>query len=206
MPWLHGLQKPVASDIASDEVARRMDSWSVLADVDPECSPGTYPGIAIASDVAPAPGIEIVMASLSHGVIVVDSEWRLIAEAPGYVCDDDGSVDELESVAAGSAFGAPTIAIAATTGGHYETSTWVSLFRVGHAGQLDPVFTGTVEIRRGDDVETGGIFLLPGALIYRHPEGKPAFYYYNPVVRAYLQPGKPIDDSHSEPGAVLSVL
>jgi len=200
IPWLYGLSDPVASDVGSDEVARRIDFSGEFSDVDPECSTGAFPGIAITADVSPNPGRETIMASLAHGIVVVDSERRLIAETPGYACDG-GSVDELEAVAAGSAYGAPTIAIAATGGGHRENSTWVSLFRV-HDHELDAVFTGTVEIRRGDDVERGAIILLPGALVYKHPEGKPALWFYNPVVRSYMLPTAPLEDPHPEPPTV----
>jgi hypothetical protein len=196
IPWLHGLADPIASDHGSDAVTRRIDSSSGLADVDPECSAGAHPGIAIEADVAPNPGRETIMVSLAHGLVVVDREGQLVTEAPGYHCD--GSADELEAIAAGSAFGAPTIAIAATSGGHRESSTWVSLFRID-GRRLDPVFTGTVEERRGNRVQRGGVFLLPNALLYRHPRGKASLWIYNADARAYVQPGQEIDQRHDGP-------
>jgi hypothetical protein len=196
IPWLQGLGSPVASDVTSDEVARRIDTWSELADVDPECSTGNYPGIAIEADVAPTPGLETVMVSLAHGIVVTDREGALITEAPGYHCE--GSADELEAVAAGDAYGAPTIAIAVTSGGHRESETWVTLFRVDDR-RLDPVFTGTVEQRRGNDLERGSVMLLPGALLYRAPGGEPTLWFYNSDAHAYVQPGQGLDDHHDGP-------
>lgn len=185
MPWLHGLGAPVSSDRSSDEVARRIDTWSPYSDVDPECSTGAYPGIAIDADVSPAAGDETIMVSLAHGIVVTDRDGRLLAEAPGYHCE--GSADELEAIAAGDAFGAPTIAIAVTSGGHRVSSTWITLFRVD-GRHLDAVFTGTVEERDGDDAARGSIYLLPGALLYQPPRGLPALWRYDPAERAYVQP------------------
>lgn len=201
IPWLHGLANPVSTDRASDEVARRIDTWSRFSDVDPECSTGTYPGMAIEADVAGDAGVETIMVSLSHGIVVTDREGAMITETPGYHCE--GTADELEAIAAGDAFGARTIAIAATTGGHRESSTWVTLFRVD-GRRLDPVFTGTVEERRGDGVKRGGVFLLPNALVYRHPRGTPSVWIYNSDARAYVQPGKEIDTGHDGPTNTVS--
>lgn len=204
IPWLHGLTDAVASDRQSDEVARRIDTWSGFSDVDAECSTGAYPGIEITADVAPRAGAETIMVSLAHGIVVVDREHQLVTESPGYHCSG-GSVDELEAVAAGNAYGVPTIAIAATTGGKRETTTWISLFRIGEDRRLDAVFTGTVERRSGDDVARGAVYLLPNALIYRHPDSKPTLWIYNPVARAYLKPGDPVDDSHDDGPALVSL-
>jgi hypothetical protein len=201
IPWLHGLADPIASDQTSDGVTRQIDSWSGLSDVDPECSTGAHPGIAIEADVAVNAGRETIMVSLAHGLVIVDREGQLITEAPGYHCD--GTADELEAIAAGSAFGAPTIAIAATSGGHRESSTWVSLFRID-GRRLDPVFTGTVEERRGDDVKRGAVVLLPDALLYRHPRGEASLWTYNADARAYVQPGKEIDRRHDGPTQTVS--
>lgn len=201
IPWLHGLADPVSSNLESDEVARRIDTWSEFSDVDPECSTGAYPGIAIEADVAPSPGLETVMVSLSHGIVVTDREGRLVTEAPGYHCE--GSADELEAIAAGNAFGAPTIAIAVTAGGHRASSTWVSLFRVD-GRRLDPVFTATVEERFGTTVRRGGIFLLPNALFYQHPRGATTIWTYNADARAYVQPGIELDYRHDGPDPILS--
>ena len=201
IPWLHGLTDPVSSNLESDEVARRIDTWSVYSDVDPECSTGAYPGIAIEADVAPTPGLETVMVSLAHGIVVVDREGELVTEAPGYHCE--GSADELEAIAAGNAFGVPTIAIAVTSGGHRESSTWVSLFRVD-GRRLDPVFTETVEERSGTTVRRGAIFLLPDALLYQNPRGATSVWPYNADARAYVQPGAELDYTHDGPDSILS--
>jgi hypothetical protein len=196
MPWLHGLSDAVASDRSSDELGRRMAEWSERVDYDPACPPGSYPAIQVFANVAPPAGLERIWISLAHGVAVFDHEGQLVSETPGYPCS--GSADELEAIAGGDAFGAPTIAIAATTGGHRVSSTWISLLRVSPDRQLHAVFTGTVEERDGETVRRGGVFLLPNALIYRHPDGKPTVWFYNEAARAYLVPGDPVDDSHQD--------
>lgn len=201
IPWLHGLANPIASDHTSDEVARRIDTWSPYSDVDPECSTGAHPGIAIEADLAAPPGNETIMVSLAHGLVIVDRTGKLVTEAPGYYCE--GSADELEAIAAGDAYGAKTLAIAATTGGHNERSTWVSLFRVD-GRRLDPVFTGTVEERRGAQTLQGAIVLLPGALLYRHPRGRASLWLYNADARAYVLPGEEIDRDHDGPSQTIS--
>jgi hypothetical protein len=199
IPWLHGLANPTSSNRASDEVARRIDTWSRFSDVDPDCS-GTYPGFEFEADVARNPGVETVLVSLSLGIVVTDSEGLLITETPGYHCA--GSADELEAIAAGDAYGARTIAIAATTGGHRESSTWLTLFRV-EGRRLDPVFTGTVEVRHDKAVSTGGVFLLPNALVYRPPGGKPSVWIYSSDARAYVEHGQEIDTHHDGPTVSL---
>ena len=191
MPWLHGLSDVVSSDRALDEVGRRMGDRS---EHDRDCAPGAYTGIELTANVAPAAGTETIQVSLAHGVVVLDLEDQPIAEAPGYECE--GSATELEAVAAGDAFGMPLIAIAATTGGHRVSSTWITLLRVGPDRTIDAVFTGTVEERDGETVRRGGVVMLPNALIYRHPRRQPRVWIYNPLARAYLVPGDPIDDSH----------
>jgi hypothetical protein len=205
IPWLHGLSHAVGSDRQSDDVARRIDSWSGFSDVDPECSTGAYPGIEITADVASAAGDETILVSLAHGIVVVDREQQLVTESPGYHCSG-GSIDELEAVAAGDAYGVPTIAIAATSGGRREAATWISLFRIGEDRRLDAAFTGVVELRHGTEVERGAVYLLPNALIYRHPASAPAIWTYNPIARAYLRPGDPVDDSHDDGPAMVSVI
>ncbi len=204
MPWLHGLANSVGSASQSDEVARRIGSWSGFSDVDPECSTGAYPGIEITADVAPAAGDETILVSLAHGIVVVDREHQLVTESPGYRCSG-GSVDELEAIAAGNAYGVPTIAIAATSGGRNEAATWISLFRIGEDRRLDAAFTGVVELRHGTEIERGAVYLLPNALIYRHPSSQPTVWTYNPVARAYLRPGDPVDDSHDDGPALVSL-
>ncbi len=201
IPWLHGLADPVTSNRESDEVARRIDAWSAFADVDPECSTGAYPGIAIEADVAPVPGKETVMVSLSHGIVVVDHAGKLVTEVPGSHCD--GTADELEAVAAGDAFGASTIAIAVTSGGRRESSTWLTLFRV-NGRRLDPVFSATVEERSGTSVQRGDVFLVPGALLYRHPRGTASIWIYNSDARSYMQPGQQLDNAHDGPDQIVS--
>jgi hypothetical protein len=200
MPWVHGLGNPVVSDRSSDAAAERFERWSDRDVGDPNCGSGAVPAIELHADVAPPVGEETILVSLSQGVLVLDGEGRLVAETPGYACA--GSADELEAVAAGDA-GAPTIVIAATTGGHRESSTWITLLRVDER-RLDAVFTGTVELRDGETTKRGSIVLLPNALIYRHPALQPALWVFDPVARAYLLPGTEIDYSHDDGPAQVS--
>lgn len=204
MPWLYGLSDPVASDRASDELGRRMAAWSDRDDYDPRCPPGSETAIELFGDIAPPAGREKIWVSLAHGIAVFDAGGQLVTETPGYPCN--GTADELEAVAVGNAFGAPTLAIAATSGGHRERTTWISLLRVGPDRALDTAFTGAVVERDGETVAQGAIVLLPNALLYRAPRAeKPTFWIFDPVARAYLVPGEPIDVSHDDGPSVSSL-
>ncbi|HEU0035828.1 MAG TPA: hypothetical protein VFQ53_34685 [Kofleriaceae bacterium] len=195
VPWLHGMTDVAVSEQANDSVTRRLDEWSPAVDVD-ECAGAAYPGIELTADVAGSTRKETVLASYAQGIVVLDGERRLVASTPGYRCG--GTADEIQAVVVGSAFGDRTLVIVGTTGGHREADTWLGMFRVGFDKRLDPVFTGVVEERRGDRVEQGAVHMLPGALIYTPPGRTPTLWFWNPVARAYLLPGHPVDDSHDD--------
>lgn len=201
LPWLHGLSGAVVSEQPSPSTTRQ---FAELLDVEPDCGADAYRGVELVADVSPQPGRETVVASFAHGVRVYDQERGLVASAPGYRCG--GSSDAIETVAAGDAYGDPTIVIAGTSGGRMERETWVGLFRVGRDHRLEPAFAGVVEQVRGDQVTRGDLRLLPRALLYRAPGGAPMLYLYDPLAGAYLVPGalRDEDDHDGPPPATVS--
>lgn len=197
LPWIHGLTDVVVSTRSSDEVGRKIADWSERAALDPGCPIGSYPGIELTADVAPSPGGETTLVSLAHGVAIFDREGELVSETPGYQCE--GSADELEAVAVGRAYGERTLVIAATTGGHRASQTWITMLRVDDDRSLDAVFTGTVEERDGGIARRGSILVLPSALLYRPPGALvPALWIYDRHARAYLPPGQDVDRSRRD--------
>lgn len=187
LPWLFELQGVTAVDHPDRFVSLAM------ADVDPSCEGNASPTLVLSADVAPAEGTETVVASYVRGVQVFDAAGRFLASAPGYPCT--GSADALEVLAAGSAYGAPTLVIAATTGGHREQLTWLGMYRVGDHGQLDAVFAGTVELREDDVVRRGTITVLPEGLLVHDPLGSTSHWMFDPVAGVYLPPGG-YDEAH----------
>jgi hypothetical protein len=182
LPWLHNFAATAVSAEASARVMDRMARWRAA---DTDCSAAAGGGLAIAADVAPAPGTEEVLASYTQGVLVLDSHGRVIASAPAPACQ--GSADDLEVVAAGGAqLDGPVIALAATGGGHRASSTWLGLYRVVN-GAVAPIFAGVVEDRTGGRTRTGEVTLLPGALLYRAPSGEQTLWVYRPEHHRYVQ-------------------
>lgn len=182
LPWLHNFAATAVSAEASAQVVDRMARWRAP---DPDCSAAAYGGLAIAADVAPAPGTEEILASYTQGVLVLDAGGRVIASAPAPDCQ--GSADDLEAVAAGDAqLDGPVIALAATGGGHRASSTWLGLYRVVN-GAVAPIFAGMVEDRDGDRTRTGEVTLLPGALLYRAPSGKQTLWVYRREQHRYVE-------------------
>ena len=161
LPWLQGFAPDAAADHPSRAVSAELAEWKQADDA---CVASAYGGLALQVD-----GTR-VLASYSQGVFVLDGRGHLVARAPGLPCN--GSADELVALAHGNAWvGTPLVALAATSGGRAESVTWLTLYRVGDAGTLEPVFSGTVE-RHGDrQTSTGVVTIVPGGLIYRAPEG-----------------------------------
>lgn len=190
MPWLYGLDGAIAS---TGVAAPRAPDEDLLA---PGCGVAASRPIELVADIAPSPGRETIVGSYSGGLAVFDREDHLVAETPGYPCE--GSADELLAIAAGTAYGDPLLAVAATGGGHREAATWIALFRTGRV--LEPVFTGVVETRADDAVERGAIYLLPGALLYQRPGGRARLWRLDPGARIYV-PVLP-ETPHDEPAVV----
>ena len=191
LPWLHNLSDVEAVD-ADDRMATvELDEY---ADLDPSCASFAYPALALRADVARVAGTETVLASFSHGTVVKDREGQVIASAPGYPCE--GTADELTVLAAGRAFGDPTIVLAVTTGGHREQLTWLGLFRVGYHGRLEAVFAGVVEEREDGVVRTGTITILPGAILHRTPDGDTEFWVFDREGGIYVPRGSIAREPH----------
>jgi hypothetical protein len=169
LPWLQGFQPQTVADHPSAAVAQELSEYRPP---DEDCVASAYGGLAIDT------GKGRVLASFSQGVFVLDESRHLVAQAPGFSCN--GSADELVALAQGDAWvGTPLVALAATTGGHAESATWLSLYRVGEGGTLEPVFTGTVERHEGRRTTTGVVTIVPGGLIYRAPEGGTSVWIYD---------------------------
>ena len=182
LPWLHNFAATAESGVAMPGTVARMSRWRP-ADMD--CGGATYSGLSIVADVAEPRGTEEVLASYTQGVLVVDSAGRLIASATAPVCR--GSADAIEAIAAGDAqIGRPVIAMAMTTGGHRESSTWLVLYQVV-GGVVAPVFSAVVEERRDDHSRSGDVTLLPGALMYRSPSGSQTLWTYSDEQQRYIE-------------------
>jgi hypothetical protein len=160
LPWLHNFAATAESSVSSAAVVERMTQWRTP---DASCSATAYGGLTIMADVAAGRGAEEVLASFTQGVLVLDASGKLLASATAPKCQ--GSADEIEAIAAGDAhIDGPVIALAVTTGGHRESSTWLVLYRV-IGGVVEPVFSGAVEERVGEQARAGAVTLLPGALL-----------------------------------------
>jgi len=175
IPWLHNLG---AVHVTAEPRAGASDLG---------CSSGASQTLSLVADIAPRGGTETILASLTDGVVVLDREDQPIGRAPGSDCT--GSADEITALAVGTAFGAPTIALAITRGGHNAQSTELALLRMGDRGRLEPVFNGDVELREGDVVHRGSVWVIPGGLIYRYPRRNPTLWTFDPVPGVYLYRG-----------------
>lgn len=194
-PWPRGMSGLVTTDEASASATESLHEWLPIED--DSCNTAAYHAVELVADVAPSAGAETILASYANGIVVLDREGQLLASTTGYRCD--GSIDEVESLAVGRVFGEPTIVVIARTGGRREYATFAGLFRVGDGKRLDPVFTATIEEHAGEDVRRGVIYMLPNGLVYRLPDGRYAFYVFDPVGRVYVVPGDPLYDPDHEP-------
>ena len=169
IPWLVGFAPDAATDHPSRAVAAEVSEWKAIDD---RCVASTYGGLAIDR------GDTRIIASYSQGVFVLGKDRHLLARAPGLACA--GSADELVALEAGDAWvGTPLIALAATTGGRAESVTQLLLYRVADDGTLQPVFTAPVERHAEHQTRTGTVTVVPGALIYRAPEGTTSIWVYD---------------------------
>jgi hypothetical protein len=187
LPWLQGFQPMGVADHGSQAVVAELDDWRP-AGSDDRCVAPAYGGLQLVADVSPVPGDERVIASFEQGIVVLDHGGSAIARAPGFTCT--GSADELVALAAGDAWiGQPVLALAAVAGGHAETATSLTLYRVGTEGDLVPIFTGEVEHRLRERTESGAVWLFPGGLLYRSPGGDPQLWRYDPEAGRYVDHG-----------------
>lgn len=191
LPWLFNLEHVTASDVGDPLVTLAME-----ARMDPSCDEAMPAGLALVANVAPAAGPETILASFAHGVMVYSAEGELIASTPGFPCA--GSADEIEVLAAGTAFGVPTIVIAVTTGGRREQLTWLGLYRVGLHGRLEAVFAGAVEQREDGIVRRGSVTILPEALLVRDPLGGVGLWVFDPIGGVYVPRGGTTEGEHPQ--------
>lgn len=182
LPWVFNLDN-VEAVVAGDPLV----TLALDAAIDPSCEELTFPGFVLQANVTGTPGDETVLASFAHGLMVYGREGELLAATPGFPCE--GSADELEVLAAGTAFGVPMIAIVATTGGRREQLSWLGLFRVGANGRLEAMFAGAVEQREDGIVRRGSVTFLPGALLVRDPMGGVGFWIFDRVSGVYIPHG-----------------
>jgi hypothetical protein len=163
-PWLPGFVPAQLSTERSSDAAQRLAIVDQRAD---HCA--TWDAHELQADVSPAAGEETVLASIATGVVVVDAHGRRIASSPLGECG--GSGDDIVALAVGDAWiGAPVIAVVSSTGGHRESEMTLTMLRVD-GDRLVTVFSGVLEQRDGDDVETGAAVLAPGVVLYRPPGG-----------------------------------
>ncbi|MDB4960106.1 MAG: hypothetical protein JWP01_105 [Myxococcales bacterium] len=192
LPWLVNLQDVVAADandpLQTFPIERSGDPASDpgLEPADPMCRDDASQGLVLSADVSPAPGSETLLASFSQGVTVLGSEGQELASTPGYPCF--GSADQVDVLAAGTAFGTPTVVLAVTVGGRREQATWLAMFRIGTAGRLEPVFTTVVEEREDEIVRRGSVTVLRDGLLVRHPSGRTAVWRWDAAAGVYLPP------------------
>lgn len=182
LPWLQGFVPAASTDHATAEVVRELAEWQPE---DEACVASAYGGLQLSSELQPGAGDDTVLASYTQGIVVLDRDHHAIARAPGFTCR--GSADELIGLAAGDAgIATPVLALAATSGGHNESFTWLTLYRVDGA-QLVPAFTGVVERHEGHTTQTGTILLFPGGLVYRPPGGTTSVWLYDAATGRYVQ-------------------
>jgi len=189
LPWL----RDFPADAVADEPSRGAEAQ--LRDrrhPDDACTTTSSASFALTAELAPSPGPELVLASFTAGVVVLDAAGRPLASAPPLACR--GSVDAIEGVVVGELLpGEPVIALAATAGGRMERTTWLILY-APRGEALAPIFAAPVEEWRGPVVSTGEVTKLPGgALRYRTPDGEVSRWTYDRkagrfVMRELLQP------------------
>jgi hypothetical protein len=185
LPWLQGFVPVGEADHPAASVTSEVARWRAP---DEACAATGYGGLALDADVAPTPGVEKVLATFSQGVFVVGEDGELVAQAPGFACA--GSADELVTIAVGDlGIGEPAIALVATRGGHAESTTWITFYRVAPGGELLPLFTGAVEQHQGATTRTGVVTVIPGGLVYHSPWGATAVLVYDPAAGRYVSGG-----------------
>jgi hypothetical protein len=185
LPWLQGFFAPQGvSEQGSPDVATELAEYREPVE---DCVATAYGGLALRADVtADAEGQEQILASYTQGTFVFDRNHHLLAQAPPNECE--GTSDELVALAAGdAAIGTPVVALAATSGGHAESVTWLTLYRVANGGELQPIFIGEVERHAGDKTRTGIITLVPGGLVFRDTRGSTGIWLYDTELGRYVE-------------------
>jgi hypothetical protein len=177
LPWLQGFSPTAATDHGKRRVVAELAEW---LPADDRCTADAYGGLELEA------GGQRVLASFAQGLVVLDQDRHAVARAPAFTCQ--GSADELVALAAGDAWiGTPVLAVAATSGGRNESTTWLTLYR---AGDLAPLWTGEVEHHEGSVTTTGVVLLYPGGLVYRSPDGTTQMWRFEPDQRRFINRGE----------------
>lgn len=182
LPWVFNLD-----NVKAVEAGDPLLTFAMAADPEPSCDDLTSSGYALTANVTGTGANETILASFAHGVMVYGREGELLAATPGFPCS--GSADGIDVLAVGTAFGVPTIAIVATTGGRREQLSWLGLYRVGLNGRLEALFAGAIEQREDGIVRRGSVTFLPGALLVRDPMGGVGFWTFDQVSGVYIPRG-----------------
>ncbi len=197
LPWLRDFPATAAAAAPSREAEAWLEGRRSPHD---DCTTTSDAGFALAAELLPAPGLETVLASYTAGAVVLDARGRQVAGMPPLSCR--GSADALEGIAAGELLaGEPVIALAATSGGRAERTTWL-IFLAPRGEALAPIFAVPVEEHRGAATAIGEVTRLPGgALRYRTPGGAISRWTYDRdagryVMREVIRPEPP-------PGATI---
>ena len=187
VPYLRDLSERSAALITiaaepSWRAALQLARWQTS---DPDCTTSAAGAFLLAADVAPAPGVETVLASYTAGLVVLDARGHKLAAAPPLVCA--GSVDAIEYIAAiDPQIGDPVIAIAAVAGGRAERTTWLLLFVV-RGERISSIFSAPVEEWRGPAVSAGEVDLLDGGALRHHaPSGAVTLWRYDRDAGRYV--------------------
>lgn len=179
LPWVFDLD--VVAAVTPDDPGARLPD-DTLGEPDDACGAGARTTLGLRFDLGS--GREYATASYTGGIAVHDAEAKLVAFTPGLPCG--GSADALEVLAVGKAYGAPLVAAVFTTGGRREALTWLGLYRVGHGGRLEAVFSGAVEQREDDRVTRGSVKFFPGGLIHREPTGEQVLWTWDDGAGLYV--------------------
>jgi hypothetical protein len=185
MPWLQGFEPAAVADHPTRGVVDELAEWQPIDD---QCVAGKYGGLELTSELAPAAGDERVLGSFAQGVVVLGADGHLIARSQAFTCQ--GSADELVSLAAGDAWiGSPVLALAATSGGKNENTTWLTLYRVAGKGELAPIWSGEVEHHQGHVTTSAVVLVYPGGLLYQSPSGVTQIWRFDPDQHRYINRG-----------------
>jgi hypothetical protein len=163
LPWLPGL-----AVVAATETAAPMD-----VDLDDDCPGGSLDVMALGADVVPGLRRETVLASVAHGVVVIDHEDQVVTSSRPIPCG--GSADTILALAIGDAgLVKPVIVVVAEVGGRAESTTWLAILQVSRR-KLRTLFAGPIAMRDGDEFRRGKIAVTNGVVAYQPIDGPATF-------------------------------
>jgi hypothetical protein len=156
----------------------------LAACVDPTTTEPTtidsYDAAELVADVAPAEGRETIRATISQ-VRVSDAKGAVIATAPAFA--PVGSADEVVGIRMTHGL----IAVTTTLGGHRESTSLTSLYRLD-GRDLTCVFSAPIVEVEDDARSEGMLLVLPTTLIYRAPHAELAkLFTFDAASRRYKE-------------------